>query len=231
MPRVLITGSSRGIGFALTKLFAERGWNVIATCRNPEGASMLHELVRSHSQIRICELDVADFDSINGLKETLGDGRIDVLLNNAGIYGENSGQSFGGLNYPSWRETFEVNTLGPIKMAETFFEQVQNSERKIIATISTMMSSLTENLDGRHYIYRSTKAALNMVLKNLSIDMKPHGITVLILHPGWVRTDMGGDEAPLSPSESATGLYEVISNATLPDTGKFYAYDGRTIPW
>jgi NAD(P)-dependent dehydrogenase (short-subunit alcohol dehydrogenase family) len=231
MPRILITGSSRGIGFALTKVFAEKGWNVIATCRNPERASMLHELVRSNGQIRICQLDVADFNSITDLKETLEDERIDVLLNNAGIYGENSGQNFGGLNYPSWRETFEVNTLGPIKMAETFFEQVQKSERKIIATISTMMSSLTENFDGRHYIYRSTKAALNMVLKNLSIDMKPQGITVLILHPGWVRTDMGGGEAPLSPSESAIGLYEVISNATLPDTGKFYAYDGKTIPW
>lgn len=231
MPKVLITGSSRGIGLALTQVFAEKGWNVIATCRKPARARTLREFARSRPQVRIWDLDVVNVDSIEGLKESLGDEKIDVLLNNAGIYGERTGQSFGGLAYPSWREAFNVNTLGPIKMAETFFDQVRMSERKIIATISTMMSSLVENLEGGHYIYRSTKAALNMALKNLSIDMKPYGITVLILHPGWVRTDMGGEEAPLSPSESASGLYEVISNASIRDTGKFYTYDGKTIPW
>lgn len=231
MPKVLITGSSRGIGLALTKIFSEKGWKVIATCRNPEKAGVLRELARNHPDVMVRKLDVADFKSIEGLGEALGDERIDVLINNAGVYGADSGQNFGGINYPSWRETFEVNTLGPIKMAETFVEQVQRSERKLIATISTMMSSLAENRDGGHYIYRSTKSALNMALKNLSIDMRQRGITVLILHPGWVRTDMGGEEAPLAPPESAAGLYRVISQATPDDSGKFYDYDGENIPW
>lgn len=231
MPEVLITGSSRGIGLALTQVFSERGWEVIATCRNPEKAEKLRKLTSTHPGIRICELDVADFSSIECLGETLAGEKIDVLLNNAGIYGNQGSQSFGGIDYTSWRETFDVNTLGPIKMAETFIEHVKRGERKIIATVSTMMSSLTENTDGGHYIYRATKSALNMALKNLSIDLRRHGITVLILHPGWVRTDMGGEEAPLAPPESAAGLYEVISRANLRDTGKFYAYDGENIPW
>src|SRR5262249_13342486 len=148
---------------------------------------------------------------------------IDVLLNNAGIYGPKQA-AFGKSEYRAWAEVLAVNVLAPMKMAECFIEQVARSERKIIACMSSLMGSVGRDSEGGHYPYRSSKAALNMVAKNLSIDLRGRGVTTVVLHPGWVKTDMGGPNAPLSPEESIRGMLRVISGLTLKDSGKFLSY-------
>lgn len=222
---VLITGANRGIGLELARQYAAEGWRVLACCRVPERARALsgHGLV-------IHRLDVAEQASIDALKAKLGDTPIDLLINNAGV-GGGEHQSFGDIDYAAWEQTLIVNTFGPYRMIEAFVDNVTASAGKTIANISSCMASITEYDDGGDYIYRSSKVALNMVVHNLSVDLKARGVTVLALHPGWVRTDMGGPEAPVTPEESAAAMRKNIAAATFSDTGGFLDYDGALLPW
>jgi NAD(P)-dependent dehydrogenase (short-subunit alcohol dehydrogenase family) len=229
MTTVLITGANRGIGLELTRQWAEQGAQVLACCRKPDTASALQELARKHSNLSCHALDVGHLAQIEALAQSLADRPIDVLLNNAGVYGGK--QALGEIDYDAWVETFRINTLAPIKMAECFAQHVASSQKKTIATISTQMASVAQNDAGNGYIYRSTKSALNMALKSLSVDLKKQHITVLMLHPGWVKTDMGGPQAPLLARDSAAGLIQVIEKATINDTGRFLTYEGQELPW
>ena len=186
---VLITGTNRGIGLEFVKQYAPDGWNVIACCRDPQSATALQSLASTHHNVQIIALDVADFTQIDAVALQLKDRKIDVLINNAGVYPESS---LGDVDFNDWATAFKINSMAPLKMAEAFMPHVTASQLKKIATLSSKMGSIDDNTSGGSYIYRTTKTALNMVMKSLSIDLKPYGIAVLTLHPGWVLTDMGG---------------------------------------
>lgn len=227
---MFITGANRGIGLALTKLFLADGWQVIATCRCNNRATMLNQLKNEYKHLHIYELDITDYLQISALSAKLVDSKIDVLLNNAGIYGP-KGYGFGNCDAQAWREVFEANVIAPTKLAEAFVSQVLNSELKIIAALSSRIGSHTENTKGGGYIYRSSKAALNSVVKSLSNDLLPQGVKTVALHPGWVQTEMGGPNALISAEESALGLKQVIESLTDDQSGGFYSYKSEQIPW
>lgn len=226
--QVLITGANRGIGLEFVKQYAQDGWNVLACCRDPQHATELQALAKSNTNIQILCLDVADFAQIDTLALQLKDQKIDVLINNAGIYPDSS---FGGVDANDWLEAFKVNSMAPLKMATAFTSHIANSQLKKIATLSSKMGSLDDNTSGGSYIYRSSKTAVNMVMKSLAIDLKPYGIAVVTLHPGWVITEMGGTNALIDTKTSVTGLRKVIENTNLNTTGQFIAYDGKSINW
>jgi len=227
---VFITGANRGIGLALTKVFLADDWQVIATCRNSVAATSLNQLKNEFKQLYVYELDITDYQQMATLSEKLADSNIDVLLNNAGLYGP-KGYGFGNCDVDAWREVFEANVIAPTKLAEAFVSQVLNSELKIIAALSSRVGSHTENTKGGGYIYRSSKAALNSVVKSLSNDLLPQGVKTVALHPGWVQTEMGGPNALISAEESALGLKQVIESLTDEQSGGFYSYKGEQIPW
>ena len=225
---ILITGTNRGIGLEFTQQYAADGWNVIACCRDPLASSALQALASAHNNIEIIALDVANFTQINAVALQLENRKIDVLLNNAGVYPESS---LGNIDYDEWATAFKINTMAPVKMAEAFMSNIAASELKKIATLSSKMGSLDDNTSGDSYIYRSSKTAVNMVMKSLAIDAKPHGISVVTLHPGWVQTDMGGPNGLVNTQTSVTGLRKVIADVSLANSGKFIAYDGKEIAW
>ncbi len=227
MPSVLITGANRGIGLAFAGSFAADDWRVHACCRNPDRAEDLADL--SAGAVTLHRLDVTDGASIAGLSRELADETIDVLVNNAGVMGPRTG--FGEIDYDGWLPVFETNTLAPMRMAEGFVEQVAKSGRKLIVNISSIMGSLGENAGGGAIVYRSSKAALNMVSKSLSVELAARGITVIVFHPGWVRTDMGGAGAAVTPGESVEGMRAVIERVTPDDSGRFFNFDGQEIQW
>jgi NAD(P)-dependent dehydrogenase (short-subunit alcohol dehydrogenase family) len=209
MPTALITGAGRGLGKELARQYETEGWRVIGTTRR--------------------EFDVTDFAQIRRFSAGLKGAPIDLLFCNAGISGKR-GTSIGSFDYDSWQEVLRVNVLGAAAVAEAFVDNVAASERKRIAFMSSRLGSIAE-ASGHTLPYASSKAALNMVVKALSVLLAPRGIVVLALHPGWVRTDMGGAGAPLEPGESVRGLRKVIEGATSADSGRFLSHDGAAIPW
>ena len=228
---MLITGANRGIGLEFVRQYAEAGWRVYACCRNPQNADALHRLKEKYSGlISIHPLDVSNFDQINQLAEALSGTAIDVLINNAGIYRHDRSIS-GGVDEASWIESFRVNSIAPLKMAEAFTDNLAKSTYKKIINITSKMGSIDDNTSGGYYAYRSSKAALNMVTRSLALDLAPHGISAIVLHPGWVKTDMGGPSALISVEQSVAGMRQVIEKLTPAGSGRFYAYDGQEILW
>ena len=227
---ILITGANRGIGLELTRQYASNGWHVIACCRHPDSADALHALKAEHGQVSIYALDVSDTHQIKALARELSGQPIDILFNNAGIYGP-SDAVFGNTDEERWLECFRVNTIAPMKIMEAFVEHVAASQKKIIATMSSKMGSMEDNGSGGSYIYRSSKAAVNAVMKSASIDLQPRGIRVAILHPGWVLTDMGGPNAEITVTESVKHLRSILDNLNPETSGSFFDIDGSIIPW
>lgn len=225
---VLITGANRGIGLEFCKQYAIDGWNVIACGRNPSTASALSDLSAQHPNIKIMRLDVSDFAQIDALALQLKNEAIDVLINNAGVYARGK---FGEIDYDEWAESFKINSMALLKMAEAFVQSVANSRLKKIAVLTSKMGSIDDNTSGESYIYRSSKTAVNMVMKSLSIDLKPYGISVVTLHPGWVKTDMGGSNGLISPEVSVTGLRNIIDQLSMDTSGRFMDYAGKAINW
>ena len=183
----------------------------------------------SGDRLAVPRLDVTDGLSIVGLARELAGEAIDLLINNAGVGGSRSG--FGETDYDSWQPVIAVNSFAPLRMAERFVEQVARGERKLIVNISSKMGSIAANDSGDSIIYRASKAALNQISKCLAMALGPRGITVIVFHPGWVRTDMGGSEAPVTPENSAAGIRAVIAGVTAADNGRFFNYDGEELPW
>jgi NAD(P)-dependent dehydrogenase (short-subunit alcohol dehydrogenase family) len=228
---VLITGANRGLGLEFTRQYAAQGWRVLACCREPETAHALQGIAAAHPQVTLYRLDVADFAQIDHLAQTLQDQAIDVLLSNAGVYGDKQDYAFGQLDYAVWEQTLRINTLAPVKLAEAFLPQLQKSQKRLLVPVSSLMASLADNSSGGSLCYRSSKAALNAAMKSLAIDLRPQQIGVLILHPGWVKTDMGGIHAPTMPEESVAGMCRVIDHFTLEKSGHFINFRGETLPW
>ncbi len=232
MYTTLITGANRGIGLELARQYAADGWRVLACSRHPEKSDALNQLAAQHpGLVHIHALDVTDRAQIDALSRTLANESIDLLINDAGIYPDAQFMGFGHTDYAKWMLAFQVNTMAPLKMAEAFIGQVMRSRLKIIATISSNMGSIGDNTSGGGYLYRSSKAAVNMVNKSLALDLKGNGITAVVFHPGWVKTDMGGQNAMITVQESVGGLRKVIGKLTHADSGKFFAYDGQEIAW
>ena len=231
MPTTLVTGANRGLGLEFARQYAAEGWQVIAACRAPKGAKELQQIAAaSGGRIRILEMDVTDAASVRAAAAGLKGEVIDLLLNNAGVGGP-PGQQLGKLDYAGWARVLDTNTLGPMRVVEAFLENVANSHLKQVVTITSGMGSIEDNTSGGRYAYRSSKAAVNMVMKSLSVDLAPRGITCVVMNPGWVRTDMGGASGTLSPAESIQSLRSVIAALRPEDSGKFLNYTGKPYPW
>jgi NAD(P)-dependent dehydrogenase (short-subunit alcohol dehydrogenase family) len=227
MPTVLITGANRGMGLEYARQYAADGWRVLATCRDPGAAK---ELVALDGDVEMYALDITDHGQIQSLAKTLRKETIDLLLNNAGVYGPRPSK-LGGIDYDAWQDIMRINVMAPLKVCECFRSHVADSGLKKIAIMSSKMGSIGDNNSGASYIYRSSKAALNAAMKSLAVDLGARGISVVILHPGWVRTDMGGPSGLIDAPESVDGLRQVIDDLSLETTGRFYNYDGTEIPW
>ena len=227
-PHLFITGANRGIGLEMVKQFAQSNWQISACCRNPATATELSALAQANADIKLYALDVTDYQAVANLASQLKDTSFDLLINNAGIYGP-KGSSLDNLDLEAWRQVFETNTIAPLKLIQAFTPHVAASEGKRIAVLSSKMGSISDNQSGSAYIYRSSKTALNQVIKSLSIDLSPQGIQVIALHPGWVRTEMGGPNGLIDTTESVTGLKNVMTSEIK--TGHFYNYDGSEIAW
>jgi NAD(P)-dependent dehydrogenase (short-subunit alcohol dehydrogenase family) len=231
MPSTLITGANRGLGLEFARQYAADGWQVYATCRDPNSASDLRRLVdASGYKIQIIALDVTDFASIKAAAAELEGQAIDLLLNNAGVGGPR-GQTIGTIDYEAWAKVLDINTLGPLRVSEAFLDNVARSERKLIVTLTSGMGSIGDNTSGGAFAYRSSKAAVNMVMRSLAIDLAPRRITCVVINPGWVRTDMGGPHGNQTPAESVAKLRSLIDNLSPGYSGKFLNHDGREYAW
>jgi NAD(P)-dependent dehydrogenase (short-subunit alcohol dehydrogenase family) len=226
--QVFITGANRGIGLEFARQYAEAGWKVIACCRDLNHATSLQELADTYPDIKTYALDVADFAAIEALAAELKDVKIDVLINNAGVY---PSSDLDHADPEQWLHAFKVNSMAPFKMASAFTPNLAAGQLKKLVTLSSKMGSLDDNTSGGSYIYRTSKVAANMVMKSLATDLKPYGIAVAALHPGWVQTEMGGPGALIDTQASVSGLRKVIEDLNLDNSGKFIAYDGKVINW
>jgi NAD(P)-dependent dehydrogenase (short-subunit alcohol dehydrogenase family) len=188
-------------------------------------------LAIERASVSIHQLDLENFDQIDALAHALASEPIDVLINNAGVYGGSSRNVLGALDYDLWARVLKINAQAPVRMTEAFLPHVLRSQRKLVVAITSLMGSMGDNSSGGAIIYRTSKAALNAAMKSIAIDLKPRGVGVMILHPGWVKTDMGGANAPTSPAESVTGLRRVIDGFTPGDSGRFLDFRGRELPW
>ena len=231
MDTVLITGANRGIGLEFARQYATDGWQVLACCRNPEAATDLQALSEAPGvQLSVHRMDVDDHASVDAAAAELAGEEIDILINNSGISG-NRASGVGSMDYDSLTETMHTNVVGPIKVTEAFAEHVAAGYLQVVVMISSRMGSVADTTSGGSLIYRISKTALNMAMKCLSIEMKSQGTTLVSVHPGWVRTDMGGDGATLAPAESVSALRTLFYQLRISDTGKFYNYDGVELPW
>jgi len=227
MPTVLITGANRGIGLELVHQYSGCGWQVIAAARDIDSAAELNQLAENRD-IDVVALDVVSDQQIDQLRQFLQGRTLDLLIHNAGVYGPKS-VAFGELNREAWREVLEVNTISPLMVVQALEQNIKQGGT--VALVSSKVGSIEDNGSGGGYYYRSSKTALNQVVKSLSIDLSGRGLKVLALHPGWVQTRMGGPNALISAEQSSVGLMRVIEKAEMADSGRFFNYDGSSIPW
>ncbi len=232
MPSILITGSNRGLGLEWTRQYAQEDWRVYATCRHPSEATELNKLADKHPRLTVHRLDVTRQDEVQGLAAELRNEPIDILVNNAGIYLEKYEDTAGGvLSYDDWLYTLLVNTLGPVRVTEAFTPHVVRSERRLVVAITSHMGSIAEISSPGSYYYRSSKAALNAAMKGLSLELRSRGAGLLLLHPGWVQTRMGGPGAQITAVQSVNGMRAIAERFRSTDNGRFYRYNGTEIPW
>jgi NAD(P)-dependent dehydrogenase (short-subunit alcohol dehydrogenase family) len=222
MPTLFITGANRGIGLELSRQYRKDGWRVIATTREKGKAG---ELEKIGAEIHL--LDVADIPAIGKLGRELGKETIDLLIANAGIMGPRE-MPIDKIDAEAWLDVFRVNSIAPLATAAAFRAQVARSQQKKMVAISSVLGSIARN-NGGMYVYRSSKTALNMAWKSWSIEASE--LTSVMLHPGWVRTDMGGPTADVAVEDSAAGLRKVIAGLKPSDNGRFFAFSGEELPW
>lgn len=234
VPTVLITGSNRGIGLEFARQYAARGWLVIATARKPAQAEALNALAAAHDNLVVEQLDVTDFERVDALAEEYADTPIDLLLHNAGISGGSNTQMFTRMEFDVFAKVLEVNTIAPLKISEAFYPHVRASRDKKIVTVSSSEGSIASVEQARLYFYRSSKAAVNMVMMNLAMQLQRKGISIAMVNPGPTDTDLmaGLPKKMLRPvSDAVTDMIRNIDGLTPETTGSFYQYDGTIIPW
>lgn len=230
MKTVLITGTNRGLGLEFTRQYLAAGQRVIATARAPQDCPDLQALLADYPEhLTLHALDVTSDESRKALSKAVGDQAIHLLINNAGVHG-GWGQ-LGQLDEAQWLQCLHINSIAPIKLVEALRANLVNAEQATVAILSSKMGSIADNTSGGSYIYRSSKAALNAAARSLAVDLAGEKIKVAILHPGWVRTDMGGPHGLIDTAISIGGLRRVLANLTWEQSGAFIAYDGTLIPW
>ncbi len=231
--RALITGASRGLGLEFVRQWLDRGDTVFALARRPERSAGLEELARAHGErLALVECDVADDASVTASRRAVArrTDRLDLLVNNAGVYSK-AEVALESLDFGELRSVFEVNVIGALRTAREFLPLLRQGRFPRLVQITSLMGSIDDNHSGGTWAYRISKAALNMATRNLAHALQKDGITAVALHPGWVRTDMGGKSAPLSPGEAVAGLIATIDRLTAQQSGGFFGRDGAPCPW
>ena len=236
MPHVFITGANRGLGLEHARQYVDQGWQVTVTARDPEAATDLQALCERHGDaLRIVQLDVTDHAAIEALAEQLDGTPIDILLNNAGSFGPAGApegmayQSLANMDYGIWRELLEINLLAPFKIAVALRPNLIAGDQRLLVMMSTGLASITENLHGGAYAYRSSKAGLNILARGMAAEWPD--LIVIAMSPGWCRTDLGGPDAPIDPVDSVRAQQALYSRLGSADTGRFIDMDGETVPW
>jgi NAD(P)-dependent dehydrogenase (short-subunit alcohol dehydrogenase family) len=230
MKHIVITGANRGLGLEFCKQYLKAGNLVTATCRLPKLAAELLALKQQYSkELNIIALEITSQEMTTSLTEKI-DLPIDVLINNAGFYGPRTA-SIENLTSTDWLNVLHINSVAPILVTQALLAKIKPSKDKKIVFITSKMGSLADNSSGGSYCYRSSKAALNAAAKSLALDLKEYNISVGILHPGWVRTDMGGPNGLIDTKTSIAAMREVIAKLNLDTSGSFFNYDGNIIPW
>lgn len=233
---IFITGTNRGIGLEFVKQFAEEGHKVFATCRDPKNAIALKDLSQKYSNVIILKLDVQSKKQIEKLSQQMKDIPIDIVIHNAGISGRKDltldNATINDLD-KEIREVMAVNTIAPLLLTKTLLPNLQIGKMKTVVAISSLISSITQNFAGEWnlYAYKASKAALNMMMSCFSVEPHYADFKVLIFDPGWVKTDMGGKEAPISPVDSVLGMRKIILNNSKIKSGSFLNYQGEIVPF
>jgi NAD(P)-dependent dehydrogenase (short-subunit alcohol dehydrogenase family) len=234
---VLVTGSNRGLGLEMVRQLAPDADAVIATCRRPDDADDLARLAEAHDSIDIAELDVADPDSIASTRDYVADtyGHLTLLLNNAGVNGGGTSDTFESVSFEGLMKTFRINAAGPHMMTKAFAGLLgdgADDNASVVVNITSQLGSIT-NTKGRGtwQSYKASKAALNMLSRLQAHELRPDGVIVVAMHPGWVQTDMGGSNAALTPETAVSGILDVTRNLSPDDAGRFLVYDGSELPW
>jgi len=236
MPTVFVTGANRGLGYEHVKQYAHKGWRVIACAREPGNASDLQKLHTEYGDNFIIEqLDVTNHQDIDKLSSKFNDTSIDVLINNAGttgplgVPGAMDYQKIDSMDYDIWRNILEVNLISPFKVATAFHNHIAQSEKKLLIMMSSDLGSVEQNTFGGFYSYRTSKAALNIISKGMSVDWKD--LTVIALAPGWCKTYLGGEEAEVHPDESVENQQEMFEKIISNNSGMFLDRFGKEVPW
>ncbi len=230
MGTVLITGANRGIGLEMVRIYAGQGDRVIACCRDPEGADALNQLAEE-GDVRVQKVSVGEAESVAAMAKDLEGTAIDVLVNNAGMGGpayEN--QTVSNMDFEGWAETFNINTMAPVRVMQALDSNLKLAENPKVVSVTSQMGALDLDMTVA-YAYCTSKAALNKFMRMAAVELAGQGIAVCVIHPGWVRTEMGGPGAAISPEESAQGMINVIAGLNADNTGSFWTWDGETHAW
>ena len=228
---LLISGANRGLGLEFVRQYADAGWRVYATCRSPENALELNRLAEaSTGRISVHPVDVTNSNHIRGMAAVLGATPLDLLINNAGAAGQRDSQ-IGNIDAAAWSDTLRINTIAPLCMVQAFVESLATAERPTILTLTSRLGSIGLNDSGGNYVYRSSKAGVNAAMRSAAVDLRGRGVIVVLVHPGWVRTDMGGPNAAIAAGQSVAGMRRLVERLTLGDSGKFFNYDGTELAW
>ncbi len=227
MERILITGCSKGIGRALCEEFARAGWEVIASARNP-AETWLESAGEENRNLRVVDLDVTDDASVTLAAQAISEfgGPVDVLINNAAVFPGEGDETLEKVDLAWFGEAFETNVTGVARVTRAFLPLLRRSKCPRIVNISSGAGSISAKDDFSYYPYSVSKAALNMLTRAMAMELRPEGIVVVPVSPGWVRTEMGGENAPLTPEESAAALYRMTCALDSTQAGEFLARDG-----
>lgn len=230
MATVLVIGANRGIGLEFVKQYLAKGDQVIGTCRDVAAAEELGDLQSGNSNLQILSLDVASDDSLAAFPAQLGDTAVDVFINNAGVYGPRD-SVFGNVDETNWLPVLRINSIAPMLLTQLLIANLRMGQKKKLLYVTSKMGSIDDNKGGGSYVYRSSKAALNAVVKSIAVDLSSEGFSAAVLHPGWVQTDMGGPNALIDTNTSVSGMIKVIDGLNSAQNGSFFNYDGSIIPW
>lgn len=249
MNSILVTGCNRGLGLGIIKSLLKRDSlpnHIFATCRNLQAADELKNLAANHKQLHLLEIDLKNFESyaelVKNVEETVKDDGLNVLFNNAGVSPRSSFLGLKALKASELMDTYSVNCVAPLMLSKAFIPLLRKASkanksaplgisRAVIINMSSILGSIESNVDGSLYHYRVTKSGLNAATKSISIDLKNDGIMAVAMHPGWVKTDMGGEKAPMSVEESCNSMINTIYNLDASKNGGFIQYDGKSLPW
>lgn len=230
MATILVTGANRGIGLEFVKHYLDRGEQVIGTYRDIVSSDKLIQMGEVYDSLKTLTLDVSSDESLKYFSDQLGDIPIDIFINNAGVYGPRN-STFNNVDEKNWIPVLRINAIAPLILTQLIIENLRRSSVKKLIYITSKMGSIDDNKGGGSYVYRSSKTTLNAVVKNISIDLAREEMLVALLHPGWVRTDMGGPNGLIDTNTSVSGMIKVIDGLEQSLSGSFFNYDGTEIPW